>query len=498
MKKNTEIKLNKKANQIFAFLLALLLSVSFIACVKKENNPQSTDSETSEGGDTSDPYLALPTENYNDYTFNVLIRDENWIVADMFQEEPSSDVVQSAIYDRNRKIEDRYSIKLNSIPQNDGFTAVDSIFAGDSEYDLILPHARYCAVYAGGGYLLDWNTVPNLNLDGEWWDQNCIDSLSINGKLMYATGDISYWSYGATNLLLFNKNLFSELELEYPYQTIKDNSWTIDDFEILVKKGSKDLNGDGILDQNNDRYGYMSIGFVGDVQAYHATGNTAISKDADDTPYISYYTERAEDVWKWYSDLIYSDYCYFQDKLVSYFDTDAVAGFRDGRSLFIDINTINVTTMRNMDDEFGIIPWPTYIEGEKYLTNVDAGLHLFCIPSTTENPSRTGLILEALCILGYQNVIPEYYETTVKYRDARDDESFEMLDLIFDGRVYDLGYYNVELTGAVGKNENIANNFKYLTENKVSSMSSAWTKFGSMAEEYLSIYLEKLSDMGLN
>ncbi len=133
MKKNTEIKLNKKANQIFAFLLALLLSVSFIACVKKENNPQSTDSETSEGGDTSDPYLALPTENYNDYTFNVLIRDENWIVADMFQEEPSSDVVQSAIYDRNRKIEDRYSIKLNSIPQNDGFTAIDSIFAGDSD-----------------------------------------------------------------------------------------------------------------------------------------------------------------------------------------------------------------------------------------------------------------------------------------------------------------------------------------------------------------------------
>ena len=70
-----------------------------------------------------------------------------------------------------------------------------------------------------------------------------------------------------------------------------------------------------------------------------------------------------------------------------------------------------------------------------------------------------------------------------------------MLDLIFDGRVYDLGYYNVELTGAVGKNENIANNFKYLTENKVSSMAVTWSKFGDMANQYLSDYLDKLAEM---
>ena len=495
MRTDTTEETMMKKRTIRTVSLALVCAFAAVsgACAKKD--PLKPPGTTSGTADTSDPYEALPDADYNGYDFRVLIRDDDWIVADMFQDEPSSDTVQSQIYDRNRKVEGRYGISVVSVPKNDGFTAVDSIFAGDADYDLILPHARYCAVYAGGGYLLDWNTVPNLNTGGKWWDQNAIKSLSINGKLMYATGDISYWSYGATNLLLFNKDLFTGLELEFPYQKVRDNSWTIDDFEVLVKKGSKDLNGDGQIDKDNDRFGYMTIGFVGDVQAYHATGNTVISKDGDDTPYISYYTERAEDVWRWYSKLIYSEYCYFQDKLVSYFDTDAVAGFRDGRSLFIDINTINVTTMRNMENEFGIIPWPTYIEGEKFLTNVDAGLHLFCIPATAEDPGRTGLILEALCILGNRYVIPQYYETTVKYRDARDDESFEMLDLIFDGRVYDLGYYNVELTGAVGKNENIANNFKYLTENKVSSMAVTWSKFGDMANQYLSDYLDRLAEM---
>ena len=34
---------------------------------------------------------------------------------------------------------------------------------------------------------------------------------------------------------------------------------------------------------------------------------------------------------------------------------------------------------------------------------------------------------------------PAYYETTLKHRDARDDESEEMLDLIFDNKKFDIG-----------------------------------------------------------
>ena len=80
----------------------------------------------------------------------------------------------------------------------------------------------------------------------------------------------------------------------------------------------------------------------------------------------------------------------------------------------------------------------------------------------------------------------------VRYKQTRDDDSFEMLDLIFAGRVYDLGYYNVELTGAVGQDEAIANNYKYLTENKVGSMTLAWGRFGESAETRLLEYLDKL------
>ena len=482
-----------KIMKALAAVLALTAFVAALGCTGRKTTPSDTGSHTAEPGD---PFDALPDENFGGYVFSVLIRNMETAVSDMFQDEQTDDKVQSAIYNRNKKVENRLNVKIAYVAKDDGFTELDSIFAGDDDFDLILPHARYCALYTAGGYLYDWNEISTVNLDAEWWDQNCRKSLSINKKLMYMTGDISYWSYGATNLLLFNKDLFDENKLDYPYQQVKNNSWTIDDFETLIRKGKSDLNGDGKMTVSDDQFGYMTMGFIGDVQAYHATGNTVVNKDADDTPYISYYTRRAESVWSWYKSLIYSDCCYFQDSLVDYMTTDAVIGFREGRSLFTDINTVNVPLMRSMDDEFGIIPWPTYAEGEKFLTNVDAGMHLFCIPLSAKDVNRTGLILEALCIAGHQDVIPEYYEVTVKSRDTRDDESYEMLDIIFRGRVYDLGYYNVQLTGSVGSNEAIANNFKYLTENKVGSMAVAWSKYGKMAQERMDEYLDTLAGLG--
>ena len=481
---------------ISALSTALFIGLLFVSCTLRPTAPPSseTDGPPTTTDSAQNAWDALPYISYDGYSFRIVLRDMEIAKEDMFQEDGGTgdDGVATAVRNRNVKVEDRFGVSLVPVVRSTDFTDMVSLFAGDAEYDLILPHARYAALYAGGGYLLDWNTIPGIRLDGSWWDQNARASLSISHRLFYMTGDISYWSYGATNMLLFNKRLFDDLNLTYPYQTVKDRSWTLDEFETLVKEGPADLNGDGMMDAENDRFGYMTMGFIGDVQAYHATGNTVVSKDIDDIPYISYMTTRAETVWQWYSDLIGSDACYFQDRLVSYFDTDAVKGFRDGRSLFTDINTINVAEMRKMDDDFGILPWPTLAEGEPYLTNVDAGMHLFCVPYTTVDPERTGLILEGLAVLGQQTVIPEYMEKTVRYKQTRDDESFEMLDLIFAGRVYDLGYYNVELTGAVGQDEAIANNFKHLTENKIKSMSLVWARSGEAAEAYLQTYLQKL------
>ena len=50
------------------------------------------------------------------------------------------------------------------------------------------------------------------------------------------------------------------------------------------------------------------------------------------------------------------------------------------------------------------------------------------IPKTASDLDRTGTILESLSYEGYRTVISAYYDTMLKNKLMRDDDSIEMLD----------------------------------------------------------------------
>ena len=51
----------------------------------------------------------------------------------------------------------------------------------------------------------------------------------------------------------------------------------------------------------------------------------------------------------------------------------------------------------------------------------------------------TGKIVEALSAESHKKLVPAYYEVSLKTKYSRDEESVRMLDLIFEGVVYDFG-----------------------------------------------------------
>ena len=65
---------------------------------------------------------------------------------------------------------------------------------------------------------------------------------------------------------------------------------------------------------------------------------------------------------------------------------------------------------------------------------------LLVIPITVSDVERTGAITEALCAISSREVIPAFYEKSLKSKYARDEESEEMIDIIRASRVYDIGY----------------------------------------------------------
>ena len=117
--------------------------------------------------------------------------------------------------------------------------------------------------------------------------------------------------------------------------------------------------------------------------------------------------------------------------------------FSDGHGLFFWTRMDEVTTLRGMETDFGILPTPKYEESqENYISFVSQHIMgLMSIPATATDLNRTGIILEALAAESYYTLTPAYYDVALKSKASRDDESAEMLDIIFSNRVYDLGEY---------------------------------------------------------
>jgi hypothetical protein len=113
--------------------------------------------------------------------------------------------------------------------------------------------------------------------------------------------------------------------------------------------------------------------------------------------------------------------------------------FAANQSLFLDATLFYIAALRDMEADFGILPYPKYDEAQdKYYSRVS---YYWCcvIPVTNEDTEFTGAILEALNCESANSVVPAYYEIALKGKYSRDTESEQMLQLISDNRIVDIG-----------------------------------------------------------
>jgi hypothetical protein len=115
--------------------------------------------------------------------------------------------------------------------------------------------------------------------------------------------------------------------------------------------------------------------------------------------------------------------------------------FEDGRCLFAAIPSHNVTELRAMELDFGIIPYPKWDELQENYTPYTVGSYhpVISIPKTNNDLVNTGLILEAMAYEGMKELKPAFYDSLLKTKTARDEESVDMIDFIFGNLQYDIG-----------------------------------------------------------
>jgi len=422
-----------------------------------ENASEITDSDTEDSADSviARIYPDLPEDmDFDGYNFRILVRyfaSENhtaYVARDIFAETATGEPINDAVYARNRYVEEKYNCNITQVLAEDHQSRLTrSVRAGTDDYDLYYTTLNEFSGSITRGEFINLNEMPYIDLEKPWWDQNAKNSLSISGKLYFTTCDLILLHNDSSSALLFNKALITSYGLEDPYELVASGNWTVDQLINMSKDISHDVNGDGIMDEN-DMYGFVCYRDAS-VSIMHSAGGRIAEKDADDLPFLTLNTENAINALEKAFDLMYAPSSFNLHKELEsrdplYYAT-AERMFMENRALFYWILLHDVEKFRNMDADFGILPVPKLNASQASYGSTVNQYHgqAIAIPVTIENKERNGIILEALTAASKYTLIPEYYERTLQRKISRDNESEGMLDIIFSSHVYDPGYvYN--------------------------------------------------------
>lgn len=472
--------------RIISLIVTLfILMVLYSSCSEKSDIISDETTTVVDITDTEETELEpdIPEDDFDGYEFKILMKGSGyaeWASQDIYVEMLSGEVINDAVFNRNMYVESKYNVTIKGIEGNTDMAqnVIKSVAAGDDAYDVVTANMYDTSSLATQKQLIDLKEIPYLDFEKVWWDQRANSDLSINNKLYMTVSDLLTMPNDATWLVLFNKDLLEEYNLISPYQLVKDDLWYFNTMVEMTKGVSRDLNGDGVLDEH-DVIGHIS-------QSENAPGfllgfgETVISKDKDDLPYLSFGGDRLYEAFeKVYNYMTNREYSINFQELQGYPLPFKITQqmFEENRGLFKTTAIQLVIRMRNMNTDFGIVPMPKYDSTqETYYNFVHPTASCISVPTTNSDTNRTGIILEALSAKSYYTLRNAYYDISLNNKFLRDEESIIMLDIILATRIYDLSQiYNWNNIGflyhnLIGeKNNNLTSRFASM-ENSVSEM----------------------------
>lgn len=429
-------------------LLALLLA-SCGQTTPDANGESTTNTDTTYAEtdlETIDAYADMvEAEDFGGRDFHFLLYgtgDEiSWSVFDVIAEEATGEGINDAIYNRNLTINEKYNIEITGIMDSGASnTLSNAVRAGDSTYDAAFLDTYASASAAQSGILMDYGMLPDIDVTKPYWDAHCVSDLSIGGKVYFLTGDISTIDKKATWILMFNKSLVNDFDLESPYDVVNEGRWTIDKFQEMSADVSSDLNGDGEMTKD-DQYGLATTPDT--VHGlFYSCGGRYIQKDENDLPIFDMDVELCTSILETTGVILANQQnTLLTTRIKNSSDTiaDIKNCFIEGRSLFYGEVMFHVSGLREMADDFGIIPMPKLNEEQaEYVTYTNPAGPMLLVPMTTSDTTCTGKVLESLASESHRTLTPAYYDIALKGKYARDTDSAAMLDIIFANRVYDL------------------------------------------------------------
>ncbi len=411
-------------------------------------------------------------------------------ITDFYVEEATGDLIDDSVHAANNAVMERLNVKIEYVQADypswnyraDYYKSIEqSIMTDDGSFDIIVNNQGGSYFFVNG-YLQNLSDIPYIDFDKPWWAQGMLEQVEFNGVIPYVTGDYSLGKTKNMMCMFFNSRIAEENKLGNLYEIVTNGEWTLDKMRELTSAVYRDLNGNTEVDEDD----LLGLVFQGGNQYMGFLDSLAMEVVERSGASMSFTFDNEHNV-----NAI--------QKLIGIIEsTSGIIEFGSDQmlaeeSLFIRGNTLftggwlrAADNYRDLDFEYGILPYPKYDENqESYGTTYLTQYMNFMIPVTnTDKLELAGAALEALSSQYYRTVTPAYFETTLKVKYSNDNDMSQMFDLIRESSGFNFAQTFCESLGY------IADNIKVAVMNKNSDWVSLMATKKSTAESNI----EKIAD----
>ena len=447
--------------QLFALLLALLMTApAFLSCSESGANEE-TAAETEAAAPSADGEIAAEETVDDSIDENGYLKDDlpdeldfagqeikllYWSDVENQEftaEEFTGEIVNDAIYQRNLNVEDDLNVKYTWIgtPGNggniDAYVAKvrESHTAGDNAYDIYASYSRTIMASVINGFTTNLEDAPYLDFDKPWWPDNLLKESTINNHLYLVSGDISTNVLHMMYCVYYNRQLLEDYQLENPTDLVFENRWTLDALVSMSTGAYLDLNGNTKKDID-DQFGFTITDFHNDA-FYTGSDLKLVEHDAEKILIVSpdFFGEKSVSVieklgpWETSNDV--------------YVGGDYEIPFTEGRSVFT-INRAHYASKALRDSElsYGIVPVPKYDEAQAdYRTVMGNPVTLYSISVSTPYKEICAAVLECMASNGYRLTTPAIFENNMKAKYSTDNINAQMYDIVRESVSFELGRF---------------------------------------------------------
>ncbi|MBQ3179032.1 MAG: hypothetical protein IJB52_14515 [Clostridia bacterium] len=444
---------------LLLLLLAGLLTVQMVSCgapaadeTAAETNGAADAETVAETEAETTPLEAMGTADFDGKTYTILdANDHPYMHINIHIGETNGEPINDAIYNRDQIIADSYNAVIayeQTDPCKPGATAFqNNVVAGDETYSMIIGPALGSGIasLANAGVLFNLNELSSgadANWASPWWSSLMYDTMQLNGKFLYTTGDIASSVYQAPFCVFYNVDMgldygYDPAEL---YEMVNNGEWTYSELFAMTKDMNADLNGDNAYTHLDDFAGVIIQKGKDTINALLTSCGVHMSEiDAEGKLVVDLNNEFTITA----AEMLHTLY----NPVFEYTDNKDPTHrmFPEARGLFM-IHKVETATaaLREMEDDFAILPMPKYdTEQSGYNHLLSGWVDCFIgLPKNLTDTEFAGFITEALARASFTLIRPAAFETTLKGKTARDAESLAMLDIIFNTLYLDFNCLN--------------------------------------------------------